>query len=156
MLFRSENRALIGTAILLCLLSSVIAGAYLLSSFMGGEEALSKFQQQQADRVARIERETRSQREAENLKAQEKRELKQEKREQQRELCKVAAACRAYQNVRLDCAAAGNLRRRIEIKMGDYAGYIDDCAEYDGGPVLPISKETPPRWGCFLLLLGSK
>jgi hypothetical protein len=70
-----------------------------------------------------------------------------------RYLCLAAAACKKYDQVRLECATAGNFRTCLRIKMGDDASYSDTCSVSEGGPALRPPPETPTGLECFFLTL---
>jgi hypothetical protein len=70
-----------------------------------------------------------------------------------RYLCLAAAACKKYDQVRLECATAGNFRTCLRIKMGDDASYTDACSVSEGGPALRPPPETPTGLECFFLTL---
>jgi hypothetical protein len=73
--------------------------------------------------------------------------------EKKRYLCLAAAACKKYDQVRLECATAGNFRTCLRIKMGDDAAYRDTCSLSEGGPALLPPPETPTVLECFFLTL---
>ena len=63
-------------------------------------------------------------------------------REQKLSLCRVAAACKKYSDIRLECATAGNFKTCLHIKMGDDAAYINTCSGYrEGDPAVALSAE---------------
>jgi hypothetical protein len=65
-------------------------------------------------------------------------------------LCRTATACKKYDEMRLECATAGNLKTCLRIKMGEDASYIGTCSGYvEGGPAVPLAPETPNALGCF-------
>jgi hypothetical protein len=79
---------------------------------------------------------------------------KEKKREQEyqtkRYLCRVAAVCKKYSEVRLECATAGNFKTCLRIKMGNDAEFGGVCSGYDeGGPALPLPPEAPNTVECF-------
>jgi hypothetical protein len=75
------------------------------------------------------------------------------KSEQERSLCRMAAACKKYDEARLECAAAGNFKSCLRIKMGADADYSSTCSGGDvGAPAVPLPPETPGTVRCFLLL----
>jgi hypothetical protein len=80
---------------------------------------------------------------------------KREQREQNRlHLCRVAEACRNYDDARLQCATAGNFERCLRIKMGEDADYSSVCSgHYEGAPTIPLPPETPNRVQCFFMTL---
>jgi hypothetical protein len=64
-----------------------------------------------------------------------------------RYLCRVAAACRKYDEVRVECATAGTFKTCMRIKMGEDAGlYGSD----DGAPAI-LPPGTPSRLDCLFL-----
>jgi hypothetical protein len=77
----------------------------------------------------------------------------QQNQEKERYLCLSAAACRKYDEVRLECAAAGNFKTCLRIKMGNDAGFIDSCSLTEGGPALRPPPKTPTVVECFFLTL---
>jgi hypothetical protein len=65
-------------------------------------------------------------------------------------LCRAAAACKKYSEVRLECATAGNFKTCLRIKMGDDASFSEMCSGYDeGAPAVPLPPETPNAVNCF-------
>jgi hypothetical protein len=65
-------------------------------------------------------------------------------------LCRAATACQKYEKMRFECAAAGNIRTCLRIKMGEEASYIAACSGYvEGGPAVSLPRETPTAFGCF-------
>ena len=88
---------------------------------------------------------------AANLREQQDQEAKQ-KLEIERYLCRKAAACKRYDQVRLECATAGNFKTCLRIKMGENVSYIDVCSGYEeGAPALPLDPKTPDAVCCFFL-----
>jgi hypothetical protein len=83
-------------------------------------------------------------------------EMERKQKEQYKmSLCLRAAACRRYDTVRLECAAAGSFKTCLRIKMGDEAGYGDVCSGYDqGAPALPPLPDTPNMVECFVLTMS--
>jgi hypothetical protein len=78
-----------------------------------------------------------------------------ETKKRQRHLCQVASACNKYNQARVDCATAGNLKSCMLIKLGDNSRYADLCSSGEiGAPALPPSPDTPNAAKCFLLELG--
>jgi hypothetical protein len=76
----------------------------------------------------------------------------EERNKLQRQLCQMASACERYNQARLDCATAGDLKSCILIKMGDYSSYADSCSSGEIGTTgLPPSPDTPNAWVCFWL-----
>jgi hypothetical protein len=74
------------------------------------------------------------------------------KLETERYLCRKMTACKKYDQVRLECATAGNFKTCLRIKMGDDAKYSDVCSGYnEGAPALPLDPETPDALRCFVL-----
>jgi hypothetical protein len=73
--------------------------------------------------------------------------------EKKRYLCLAAAACKKYDQVRLECATAGNFRTCLRIKMGNDASYSDTCSLSEGGPALRPPPDTPTVLECFFLTL---
>ena len=70
-------------------------------------------------------------------------------------LCQLAAACKKYSSVRLECATAGNFKTCLRIKMGDDAVYSGTCSGYrEGEPAIALSPETPNAAECFLRQYG--
>jgi hypothetical protein len=74
--------------------------------------------------------------------------------ERERALCWKAEACKKYDDMRLACAPAGNLKTCLNIKMGSVADYIDMCTGFaPGAPSIPLSPETPNAIQCFFFKL---
>jgi hypothetical protein len=83
---------------------------------------------------------------------QETREREQRKLEEEKYLCRKAAACKKYDQVRLDCATAGNFKTCLRIKMGEDVSYADVCSGYDvGAPAIPLDPKTPDVVRCYIL-----
>jgi len=58
-------------------------------------------------------------------------------------LCRQAAACKRYSEVREQCATAGSFKTCARIKMGDDAHWNDICSgNVEGGPALPLPPQT--------------
>jgi hypothetical protein len=76
--------------------------------------------------------------------------------QQERSLCQKAKACEQYNKVRLECAAAGNLKACIRIKMVDNQSYVGLCSGYNED-MPPASADlfarAPNTIKCFLLNL---
>jgi hypothetical protein len=71
------------------------------------------------------------------------------------QLCRVAAACKKYDQARLDCATAGNFKTCLRIKMGHDEDFISACSGYvEGAPAVPLSVETPNSVNCFFRTLS--
>jgi hypothetical protein len=72
--------------------------------------------------------------------------------DQDRALCRMAAACKKYSEARLECATAGNFKTCLHIKMGADASYSGMCSGYDeGAAAVPLPPETPNAVQCFFL-----
>jgi hypothetical protein len=75
-------------------------------------------------------------------------------------LCRVAEACKRYDQVRLECATAGHLGTCLKIKMGSdsYSNYAPFCTPkyYEGAPPGPLSPNTPYAVTCFVFQLFDK
>jgi hypothetical protein len=66
----------------------------------------------------------------------------QETLENERYLCRKMAACKKYDQVRRECATAGNTCLRI--KMGSDVEYSGMCSGYDeGAPAVRPDPATP-------------
>jgi hypothetical protein len=75
-----------------------------------------------------------------------------QKLDTERNLCRRAAACKKYDQVRLECATAGSFKTCMRIKMGDEAQYGDLCSGYnEDGPALQLDPNTPDVVRCFFL-----
>lgn len=92
---------------------------------------------------------------ADKLRDQRYQEAKESERqvlENEKYLCRQAAVCKKYDQVRLDCATAGNLKTCLRIKMGENVSFIDICSGYDvGAPAIPLDPKTPDLVRCFFL-----
>jgi hypothetical protein len=67
-------------------------------------------------------------------------------------LCLLAAACKKYDDVRLECATAGSFKTCLRVKMGSDADFSGMCSgSVEGGPALPRPPETPNIVECFFL-----
>jgi hypothetical protein len=65
-------------------------------------------------------------------------------------LCRLATACKKYDQVRLECATANNSKNCIRIKMDENANFIGVCSGYsDGGPAVPLPADTPNALDCW-------
>jgi hypothetical protein len=83
---------------------------------------------------------------------EEAKQREQQKLETEKYLCRKAAACKKYDQVRLECATAGNFRTCLRIKMGENVSYIDVCSGYDeGAPAIGLDPKTPDVVRCFIL-----
>jgi hypothetical protein len=71
---------------------------------------------------------------------------RQQKGAAQRYLCRIAAACRKYDEVRVECATAGSFKTCLRIKMGEDVGL---CGSDDGAPATP-PPGTPSRLDCLI------
>jgi hypothetical protein len=70
-------------------------------------------------------------------------------------LCRAAAACKKYDEVRLECATAGSFKTCLRIKMGKDADYSESCSGYiEGAPAVPRPPETPNVVECFFVTLA--
>lgn len=79
---------------------------------------------------------------------------REQKEQREAELCHMASACKKYDDVRLQCATAGDFQRCLRIKMGDDAGFSGVCSGYDeGAPAQPLPPETPNPAQCFVITL---
>jgi len=88
-------------------------------------------------------------------KAKARAEAEKEQKNYRLRLCQMASMCDEYKQARLDCAAAGNLKSCVLIKMGSHSDYADLCSDGEiGSPALPPSRDTPNAVECFLLKLG--
>ena len=75
--------------------------------------------------------------------------------EVKRSLCREAAACKKYSEVRLECATAGSFKTCLRIKMGSDVNYNGMCSGYeDGAPAIPLSPQAPNAVSCFFLMIG--
>jgi hypothetical protein len=89
---------------------------------------------------------------AANLREQQDQEAKQAAELTEKYLCRKAAACKKYDQVRLECATAGNFRTCLRVKMGESVSYIDLCSGYDeGAPAIGPDPKTPDFVRCFIL-----
>jgi hypothetical protein len=75
-----------------------------------------------------------------------------QKQKENAALCGLAAACRKYDKVRLECATAANFKTCLRTKMGDDASYIPACigAGEEGAPAMPIPT-APNHAQCLLI-----
>jgi hypothetical protein len=80
-----------------------------------------------------IEQEAAEQRRAEQKAAEQRRAALLKADEEKRELCRIAAACKKYDDARTECAMAGKVTSCVRIKMGDAEGYFGLCSNYDRG-----------------------
>jgi hypothetical protein len=73
--------------------------------------------------------------------------------EEKRERCRIAAACKKYDDARTECAMAGNVTTCVRIKMGDAVRYFDLCSNSDRSlpPASPAHFTAAPNviW-CWL------
>jgi hypothetical protein len=100
-------------------------------------EAERKQEEQQAREAAK----------AETARVQQRRESE----ESNMHLCRIAAACKKYDEARLDCAAAGNLKTCLRIKMGEDVSYAEGCSGYNLGSPAILDPRTPNAVQCFLI-----
>jgi hypothetical protein len=73
--------------------------------------------------------------------------------EEKRQLCRIAAACKKYDDARTECAMAGNVTSCVRIKMGDAVRYFDLCSNYDRSlpPAFPAHFTAAPNvFWCWL------
>ena len=63
----------------------------------------------------------------------------------------MAAACKKYSDVRLECAVAGNFKTCLRIKMGADAYYAPICSGGEEGAPALLLPDTPNAFQCFFL-----
>jgi hypothetical protein len=67
-------------------------------------------------------------------------------------LCRKMAACRKYDQARLQCAAAGNFKNCLRIKLDNDLSLVDPCGGNDEGrPAASLDPRTPNALRCFFL-----
>jgi hypothetical protein len=97
--------------------------------------------------------EAAEQRRAEQNAAEQRRTALLKADEETRELCRIAAACKKYDDARTECAMAGNVTTCVRIKMGDAEGYFGLCSNNDRSlpPASPGHfTATPNVFWCWL------